>query len=174
MLELFELQHAQGPCIDSYRLGQQVVNVDIAEAERRWPGLGAAVELSHFTSVHALPMRLRSTVVGAMNVFLARPGGLSDADVALGQGLADIATIGLLQERAIKEKHILGEQLQAALNSRVLVEQAKGMFAERHGVEVSQAFAIMRAHARNTGQPLLAVAGQVIDGTLDPGVITST
>lgn len=167
VLELFELQHAQGPCIDSYRQGQQVINVDAAEAERRWPGLGAAVESSNFTSVHALPMRLRSTVVGAMNIFLTRTGELSDEDIALGQGLADIATIGLLQERAVKEQHILGEQLQGALNSRVLIEQAKGMFAERHGIEMSRAFTTMRAHARNTGRPLLAVANQVIDGTFD-------
>lgn len=94
------------------------------EAERRWPGFGAAVEISQFTSVHALPMRLRTEIIGAMNIFLARPGALSDEDVALGQGLADIATIGLLQERAVKEQHVVAEQLQGALNSRVLIEQA--------------------------------------------------
>lgn len=160
ILELFELQHEQGPCIDSYRQGRQVTNVEALEVERRWPRFGAAVETSGFTSVHALPMRLRDEVVGAMNVFLARPGALSEEDVALGQGLADIATIGLLHVRALKEKHLLAEQLQGALNSRVLIEQAKGVYAERHQVEVSVAFTTMRALARHTGQPLLLVATQ--------------
>jgi len=160
ILELFELQHEQGPCIDSYRQGRQVTNVEVLEVERRWPGFSAAVETSGFTSVHALPMRLRDEVVGAMNVFLARPGALSEENVALGQGLADNATIGLLHERAVKEKHLLAEQLQGALNSRVLIEQAKGVYAERHQVEVSVAFTTMRALARHTGQPLLLVATQ--------------
>jgi len=173
MLELFELQHQQGPCIDSYRQGAQV-SVDPDEAERRWPGFGAAVRASNFTSVHALPMRLRNETVGAMNIFLSRPGGLTEADLTLGQGMADMATIGLLQERAVKEKNTLAEQLQGALNSRILIEQAKGMFAERHDVDVSQAFTTLRAHARSMGQPLAAVANQVIDGTFDSSAVKNT
>lgn len=167
LLELFEIQHEQGPCLDCYRLGAPVINLDPDEAEGRWPGFGAAIRDSNFTSVHAVPLRLRDETIGAMNIFLARPGLLTPADVALGQGLADIATIGLLQERAVHEQQILAEQLQGALNSRVVIEQAKGMFAERHDVEVAAAFTAMRGHARRTGQPLLAVANQVIDGTLD-------
>lgn len=171
VLELFELQYEQGPCIDSYRRGAQVTNVDAHEADKRWPGFGAAVAASRFTTVHALPMRLRTETIGAMNIFLTRSGVLSDEDIALGQGLADIASIGLMQERAVKERNVLAEQLQGALNSRVLIEQAKGMFAERHGVEVSTAFTVMRSHARKTGQPLLAVANQVIDATFDYSVV---
>lgn len=171
VLELFELQHAQGPCIDSYRQGSQVTNIGAAEAQRRWPGFGAAVEVSRFTSVHALPLRLRTETIGAMNIFLTRSGALSDEDIALGQGLADIATIGLLQERAVTQQNILAEQLQGALASRVLVEQAKGVFAERHGVEVSMAFKAIRSHARSTGQPLRAVANQVIDGTFEASLV---
>lgn len=167
LLELFEFQHDQGPCMDCYREGTAVTNVGPEEAERRWPSLGVAVRNSNFTSVHALPLRLRNQVIGAMNLFLARPGELSAADVALGQGLADIATIGLLQERATREQQVLAEQLQGALNSRVRIEQAKGIFAERHGVRVGEAFNTLRSHARNTGQPLLSVAMQVIDGTLE-------
>lgn len=173
ILELFELQHQQGPCIDSYRQGEQV-SVDPDEAERRWPGLGAAVRASNFTSIHALPMRLRNETVGALNIFLSRPGGLTEADLALGQGLADMATIGLLQERAVKEKNTLAEQLQGALNSRILIEQAKGMFAERHDVDVLQAFTTLRAHARSMGQPLGVVANQVIDGTFDSSTVKHT
>lgn len=173
ILELFELQHQQGPCIDSYRQGEQV-SVDPDEAERRWPGFGAAVRASNFTSVHALPMRLRNDTVGALNIFLSRPEGLTQADLALGQGLADIATIGLLQERAAKENSTLAEQLQGALNSRILIEQAKGMFAERHDVDVSQAFTTLRAHARRMGLPLAVVANQVIDGTFDGSTVKHT
>lgn len=170
VLELFELQHQQGPCIDSYRTGTQV-SVGPDEAERLWPGLGAAVRDSNFTSVHALPMRLRNETVGALNIFLARPGGLSEADLSLGQGMADMATIGLLQERAVKEWNALAEHLQGALNSRIVIEQAKGMFAERHNIDVSQAFTTLRTHARTTGQTLAAVANQVIDGTFDISAI---
>ena len=173
ILELFELQHQQGPCIDSYRQGEQV-SVDPDVAERRWPGFGAAVRASNFTSVHALPMRLRNDTVGALNIFLSRPEGLTQADLALGQGLADIATIGLLQERAAKENSTLAEQLQGALNSRILIEQAKGMFAERQDVDVSQAFTTLRAHARRMGLPLAVVANQVIDGTFDGSTVKHT
>jgi len=171
-LELYELQHDQGPCMESYRQGTRVTNIDPDSAEQRWPGFGAAVRASNFTSVHALPMRLRTDVIGALNIFLARPGQLTDADIALGQGLADIATIGLLQERTSQERNVLAEQLQGALNSRILIEQAKGMYSERHGVEVTDAFSIIRQHARNSGQPLLAVAAQVVDGTFDTATIT--
>ncbi len=167
LLELFELQHEEGPCIDSYRQGSPVTNIEATEAERRWPGFGEAIKASSFTSVHALPMRLRTEVIGAMNIFLARPGALSEADIALGQGLADIATIGLLQERVGIEKNVLADHLKSALSSRVLIEQAKGMYAERHRVAVSVAFTTIRAHARNTGQPLRNVASQVIEGTFE-------
>ncbi len=166
IFELFELQHGQGPCIDSYRQGNQVTNIEAAEAERRWHGFGEVIKASSFTSVHALPMRVRTEVIGAMNIFLTRPGVLSEADIALGQGLADIATIGLLQKRAVTEKNLLANQLQNALSSRVLIEQAKGMYAERHHVTVPVAFTRIRTHARNTGQPLSNVATQVIEGAL--------
>lgn len=126
MLELFELQHDQGPCLDAYRHGSPVTNVDLAEARRRWPTFGAAVSATSFTSVHAIPMRLRDEVIGAMNLFLVRPGGFSQQDLDLGRGLVDIATIGLLQQRAVQEQKLLAEQLQGALTSRVMIEQAKG------------------------------------------------
>lgn len=172
LLELFELQHDEGPCLDCFRQGQPVVNIDPDEAERRWPAFGAAVRAANFTSVHALPLRLRDEVIGSMNVFLARPGGLSPADLTLGQGLADIATIGLLQERAIREKQVLAEQLQGALNSRVLIEQAKGILAERHEMPMTRAFAALRTQARHTGIALHQVATQVIDGTFDDSALS--
>lgn len=171
LLEIFELQHDEGPCLDCYRGGRAVTNVDPDEAERRWPRLGAAIRDAHFMSVHALPLRLRNEVIGSMNIFLARPGTLSEADIALGQGLADIATIGLLQQRAIQEHRVLAEQLQGALNTRVLVEQAKGVLAERQGMEMTAAFTVMRSYARRTGRPLRDIAAGIIDGSLTGAVL---
>ncbi len=144
MLELDQLQNDQGPCVDSFRQGVQVTNVEPATAEQRWPGFGARSSAPRSSRSTRYPCRLRQQVVGALNIFLARPGLLSDEDIILGQGLADIATIGLLQERALSETHVLAEQLQTALDSRVLIEQAKGILAERHGIEVSRAFTQMR------------------------------
>ncbi len=165
-LESLELQYNEGPCLDCYRLGHAITNVDPHEAERRWPRFIHVARTAGFTSVHALPLRLRENVIGSLNLYLADPGELSPSDVALGQGLADMATIGLLQERAVKEQTLLAEQLQGALNSRIVIEQAKGALAERLGVEPEQAFAVMRRYARGTGRPLLAVATQALDGTL--------
>lgn len=125
MLELFELQHEQGPSLDCYRQGQVVANVDSDEAQRRWPAFGVAVRAADFRSVHAIPLRLRDEVIGAMNLFLARDGHLPGQDLSLGQAIADLATIGLLQERAAQQQQLLAEQLQGALNSRVVIEQAR-------------------------------------------------
>ncbi len=165
-LELFELQHDEGPCLDAYRSGESV-SVDQAAAERRWPWFGAAVRPGTYTTVHAVPMRLRNQVIGAMNLFLVRPGDLSHEDLQLARGLADIATIGLLQERALQQEQSLTAQLQGALDSRVLIEQAKGILAERHNVTPAQAFTAMRTHARRQGKTLPEIAQQAIDGNLE-------
>jgi GAF domain-containing protein len=165
LLELLEIQEDEGPCLDCYRRGEPVINIDPVDAERRWPVFGAAVKKANFASVHAVPLRLRDETIGAMNLFLVRPGRLTAEDLSLSQGLADIATIGLLQERAIRHQEILSEQLQGALNSRITIEQAKGMLAERHGLDMTSAFTVMRSYARGHGIPLLTVANQVIDGT---------
>lgn len=173
LLELLELQQEQGPCVDCYASGEAVANLDRSEALRRWPEFVAAAEGVGFARVHALPMRLRGQVVGAVNLFCSSPAPLSNDDLALGQALADVATIALLQERRVEERTLVVEQLQSALNSRVVIEQAKGMLAERTGVDPSQAFITMRAHARSTGQPLRLVAAAVIDGTLGAGIVRS-
>jgi GAF domain-containing protein len=165
LLELFELQHQEGPCLDCFALGRPVVNVGPGEAMRRWPQFGPAVREAGFSTVHAVPLRLRNEVIGAMNLFVRGKRDLTDKDIALAQGLADMATIGLLQERAIQEGHLMAEQLQGALNSRITIEQAKGVLAERHGLDMTQAFGMLRTHARQHGRPLLTVAADVIDGT---------
>jgi GAF domain-containing protein len=167
VLELFELQNSEGPCLDCFTTGQPVVNIDLAEVEARWPRFQAATTAAGFRSVHALPLRLRGQVIGAMNLFCRDRSNLSKDDIAVGQALSDVATIGLLQERTVRHGEIVAEQLQGALNSRILIEQAKGVLAERSGAGVDEAFAVLRAYARRNGRHLSAVAAAVIDGSLD-------
>lgn len=171
LLELFQLQNEQGPCLECFHGGTVVHCSDLGEATAaaRWPRFTPRARSSGFSAVSALPMRLRDEVIGAMNLFRARPGPLADEQVGLGQAMADIATIGLLQERSIRQKQILTEQLQTALNSRVLIEQAKGVLAERHGCSMEQAFTALRGHARDHNRRLTDLAQDLLSRTMDPG-----
>lgn len=171
LLELLELQHQQGPCVDCHASGERVANMAREDALGRWPEFMAAVEESGYQSVHALPMRLRGQILGAVNLFCDSEAALAESDLALGQAMADLATIALLQERRVEENSILVEQLQTALNTRVVIEQAKGMLAERAGFSPASAFTAMRAHARRTNQTLLVVAEAVISGTVRSSVV---
>jgi GAF domain-containing protein len=167
VLELFELQIDEGPCRDCFATGLAITNVDLTEAYQRWPVFTpAAVELG-FGATHALPMRLRGQVIGALNLFTDGVAPLDDDEIAVGQAMADVATIGLLHERTLHEQTVLSEQLQTALHSRVLIEQAKGVLAARAGITVSEAFTRMRTHARRNHVTLTAVASGVVDGSLD-------
>ena len=171
LLELFELQSQEGPCLDCYRAGQPVVNQDLAVVNGRWPRFAPKALAAGFHSVHALPMRLRGAVIGALNLFHIQPGKMRPADVDAAQALADVATIAILQHRAALEAQILNEQLNEALNSRVVIEQAKGMVAEREGLNMEQAFSALRNHARNHNLRLVDVAHDVIGGTLAAGAL---
>lgn len=162
LLELFELQHDQGPCPECFRTGTPVVNVDLA----RWPEFASAAAAGGYQSAHALPLHLRGQVIGVMNLFRSCSEPLGADDTALGQALADMAAIGLLHEREIRGHQLLAKQLQHALSSRVVIEQAKGMLAERAGLTPSDAFIAMRSYARGTGCGLTAVAHGVLNGTL--------
>jgi GAF domain-containing protein len=166
VLELFELQAQEGPCLDCHRTGQPVVNQDLATVDGRWPRFAAEALAAGFHSVHALPMRLRGSVIGALNLFHVEPGEMRRADVEAEQALADVATIAVLQHRAVLEAQRINEQLNHALNTRVVIEQAKGMVAEREGVNMEQAFMALRNHARNHNLRLADVARDVISGTL--------
>ncbi|GAA1140147.1 GAF and ANTAR domain-containing protein [Kribbella jejuensis] len=167
LLELFELQESGGPCLECFTTGQPVVNLDLAEVKARWPRFHAATAAAGFHSVHALPLRLRRQVIGAINLFCRTESNLSDDDIVVGQALSDVATIGLLQERTVRHGEIVAEQLQAALNSRIVIEQAKGVLAERAGIGVDAAFTTLRSYARRNGRKLSVVAAAVIDGSLD-------
>jgi len=165
VLELFELQAQEGPCLDCFRSGQPVVQNDLVADDGRWPRFAQEALSAGFHSVHALPMRLRGAVLGALNLFYVDAGAMGQADVEAAQALADVATIAVLQHRASLEAQVLNEQLNHALNSRIVIEQAKGMVAQREGLNMEQAFAALRNHARASNLRLVDVAHDVIDGT---------
>jgi GAF domain-containing protein len=121
--------------------------------------------------VHALPLRLRGQIIGALNLFSIHPDDLPAEDLQVAQALADVATIGILQERAIQHNETPIEQLQGALNSRIIIEQAKGVLAERGGLDMDQAFGRLRAYSRNTNTGLARAARDVVDGRLDASVV---
>jgi hypothetical protein len=166
LLELFQLQSDEGPCLDCYRNAQPTGAADLAAASQKWPRFAAAGLEAGFRSVQAVPMRLRDEAVGALNLFSAAPGVMSQQSLRMGQALADVATIGMLQERSIRRGDTLNEQLQSALNSRVVIEQAKGRLAERLGLNMDEAFAVLRAQARNHNQRITEVARHIINGDL--------
>ena len=166
VLELFQLQRDEGPCLECYRGGTSVRCPDLADADERWPQFAPAARDAGYAAVEAIPMRLRDTVVGALNVFSSRPGALSPESAALGQALADVATIGILHERTIRHYETVTGQLQTALNSRILIEQAKGVLAERLNISVDAGFGVLRNHARSANQRLHDVAQAVVDGRL--------
>jgi hypothetical protein len=169
LVELFQLQNDDGPCLDCFRSGQPITATDLTgPGQERWPRFAAAATEHGFRTVEALPMRLRDQVIGALNLFRADLGSFDPADLRLGQAFADVATIGLLHERNVRRSETVSEQLQAALNSRVVIEQAKGKLAERLSVEMDQAFAMLRDYARNSNQRLTEVAlNFVTSGTAD-------
>jgi GAF domain-containing protein len=169
LLELFQVQAVEGPCQDCYRQGSSVINADLATAGDRWPQFTPHALAAGFRSVHAFPLRLRTQVIGALNMFGTQEGNLDPRDVRVIQALADIATIGLLQERAVREATILSDQLQGALQSRVSIEQAKGALAQIHGVGVDDAFDLMRSFARSHNRALSEVARDVV---LTPANVT--
>jgi GAF domain-containing protein len=171
VLELFELQSQEGPCLDCYRTGNPVVNQDLALVNGRWPRFAPEALAAGFRSVHALPMRLRGSVIGALNLFHIETGEMREADVIAAQAFADVATIAVLQHRAVLEAQLLNDQLSQALNSRVLIEQAKGVLSERAGLNMEESFAVLRNYARNHNLRLVDVAQDVIDDNLSTEVL---
>jgi GAF domain-containing protein len=175
LMELLQLQAGEGPCLDCFRTLAPVSVPDLADAVERWPRFVAAVsQRGAFRSVHALPMRLRGQAIGAMNLFHRQPGPLPPTDLALGQALADVATIGILSERAIRHGEVINEQLQTALNSRVIIEQAKGVLSQRGELSMDMAFDRLRRYARANNLRLSDVARRVIDTELAADVLAGT
>jgi GAF domain-containing protein len=171
LLERFQIDTDQGPCLESFRSSALVRAPDLA-GDPRWPAFGGRAVASGFRAVHALPMRWRGSTIGALNLFHHAPTAMPAGDLAVGQALADVATIGILSDRASRERDLLTEQLQAALTSRVVIEQAKGVLAERGGIGMDEAFGRLRTYARSTSTRLSDVARSVVEGTLDTATMT--
>jgi GAF domain-containing protein len=168
LLELFELQAQEGPCLDAFRTGQPVGHEKLQAGAGRWPSFSAAALQAGFRSVLALPLRLREATLGALNLFSVTQAPMDEADVIVARAFADLATLSIVQHRAAAEAQHVNEQLSAALTSRVVIEQAKGVIAERAGIDLAEAFSRLRAYARNNNLRLTDVAQAAIDGTLDP------
>jgi GAF domain-containing protein len=164
--EMFELQASEGPCVDCYRTRKPVLNQHLSTRDDLGCRSGRVTLDAGFHSVHALPMHLRGDVIGALNLFRRDRGDLHEADIVAGQALADAATIAVLQHRALIERRLVNSQLTRALESRVVIEQAKGVLCERSGLTMEQAFDRMRHHARNNNLKLAAVAAGVVDGSV--------
>ncbi|MET0628553.1 MAG: GAF and ANTAR domain-containing protein [Acidimicrobiia bacterium] len=172
LVELFELQIEQGPCFDAYKTQEPVRCDSPVVAETRWPRFAPHAIAAGFQGVSAVPLRLRSQVVGALNLFSSGASSLDDDDLRVAQAMADVATIGLLQERALRDSRAFSTQLQGALNSRIAIEQAKGIVAEYGQISVDAAFARLRRFARSHNKLLSEVARQVIDGSLPAATLT--
>jgi transcriptional regulator with GAF, ATPase, and Fis domain len=170
-LELAQVQNAEGPCMDAFHSGIPVQSGNLEQAGPRWPAFTAAARAAGFTAVQALPMRLREERLGALNLLNAAPGPLDSDTVALGQALADAATIGIVHQRTVARQEMISEQMQAALTSRIVIEQAKGFLAERLGLGVDDAFTALRQYARDHNRRLTEVAAEVVAGGLNIGPI---
>ena len=166
VLELFQIQVDEGPCVDCFKDGKAIVNYDLADSYDRWPVFGPRAVAHGFHSVHSLPMRLRGRTIGALNLFRSKLGHLDAEDVALAQGLADVATIAILQHRTSTDAKTLNDQLSYALNSRIIIEQAKGMVSQATNTDMDHAFGCLRSHARNHNLGLTEVANMVVSHAL--------
>jgi GAF domain-containing protein len=162
LLELFELQGAEGPCLDAFSTGLPL-QASAASSRSRWPVFAQHASDSGFQMMCAVPLRLRTDVIGAMNLFRATDEPFTDDEMDIAQAMAEMAAIGLIQERALRERSLLTEQLQAALISRVVLEQAKGMAAEYLKITVDDAFQLLRSYARDRNRKLSDVARDVVD-----------
>jgi GAF domain-containing protein len=166
IVETMQLAAEAGPCVTCYREGRPVNVPDITAYATDWPDFARSALEQHFHGVFAIPMRLRSATIGTMNLLRTERGDLNQADLRAAQALADVATIGILHERTLRAGDVVREQLQGALSSRTLIEQAKGVLAYRHGVDMDEAFRILRTHARSQQTPLIETARAVVERRL--------
>ncbi|GAA2554419.1 GAF and ANTAR domain-containing protein [Winogradskya consettensis] len=167
-LELFQLQSREGPCLEAFRTGHSVVNADLPAAGGRWPLFAPRAVAAGFQSVHAFPLRVRREVIGALNVFGTAVGAdFDDSDVPIVQALADVAAIGLLQQRALLREQTLTDQLQRALESRVIIEQAKGVIIRAYGVSPDEAFTLIRTYSRRNSRRIADLALAIVTDPAD-------
>jgi GAF domain-containing protein len=168
LLELFELQAQEGPCLDAFRTGEPIKNAALEAGSGRWPSFGTAARNAGFRSASALPLRLREVTIGALNLLSSTRVPMREADAIVARAFSDLAAVSIIQHRASIEAQRLNEQLSAALTSRVVIEQAKGVISERASTDLAEAFSRLRNYARNHNLRLTDVAAAAVDGTLDP------
>lgn len=170
-LEAFQAQREQGPCHDCYAGGRPVLVPDLGDAADRWPAFVPAARREGVVSVHAVPLRLRDQVLGALGLFGSAPGELNERDLRLAQALADVATIAIFQERTITDRQVVDEQLQTALETRVLLEQSKGVLAYRGGLDMPTAYAALVRYARDHDVRLAPLARAVVERTVPAALV---
>lgn len=168
-LELFQLQRAEGPCLDCFRSGRPVVEPDLAAAGRRWPQFAPRAADAGFASVHAVPMRLHDSVLGALGLFGSSPGELGEDDIRLAQALAHVASVAIVQHRLSADQRVVADQLRIALDKRVVLEQAKGILSQVGDLSMDDAFAALRRYARDRNERLTDVAGALVHRRLPAG-----
>jgi GAF domain-containing protein len=168
VLELFQIQANEGPCVDCFRGGLAITNHALSEDDDRWPLFTPRALAQGFRAIHCLPMRLRGRTIGALNLFRTHQGMISEEDVLVAQGLADVATIAILQHRSSIDASTLNGQLNNALNSRIIIEQAKGMVSQATSCKMDEAFNRLRAHARNHNEGLTDLATRVTASSMLP------
>ena len=163
LLELLQVQADRGPCLRAFRTGERVLVDDLRADTERWPAFAAQAAEYNFRSVSALPLRLRAERVGALNLFRTETGALTPSHLAVGQALADVASVGILHHRVLSHSDTVNQQLQIALNTRVVIEQAKGVLAERGSIDMDRAFVLLRSYARRSHRRLVDVARVVVE-----------
>ncbi len=164
VLELFELQNNDGPCLEAFSSGALVEGVDLSRQSGRWPHFAPAAQAAGFSTAYAVPMRLRDQTIGALNLFHADVESFSDHTINVARILADMAAIGIISHWSIRQQEVLAQQLQSALNTRVIIEQAKGVIAERQGLSMGEAFEYLRSSARSMQRPIADVAVETVSG----------
>jgi transcriptional regulator with GAF, ATPase, and Fis domain len=170
LMELFQLQARQGPCLDCFTTRLPVSVADLTATDT-WPLFSEQASRAGYRSVYALPLRLRQEIIGTLNLFGNTPTMLGDADLRIGQAMADVATIGILSERAIRRHEIVAEQLEFALQSRVVLEQAKGILSERANLSLDEAFTTLRKYARDNRLKLSDIARDITEGNFDTSTL---
>lgn len=171
VLELFQLESREGPCLEAVQTGDSVTCDDLDEMRVRWPRFAAVAATAGYEAVNAFPLRLRSETIGALNLFSSQQPRLDAHEQRIAQALADVATIGILQQRSLHRASLVAEQLQAALNTRVIVEQAKGVLAEYAQIDMDRAFTALRTYSRNSNQKIGRVANDLVRRAVEPGAV---
>lgn len=166
LVEVMQLSAYAGPCIQSFITGTVVSVPDIRSAPDEWRQFREKALEQGFVAVDAIPLRLRDTTIGTLNLLRDTPGSLTETDRVAAQAFADVATIGILHERTIAESEEVRRQLQGALNSRIVIEQAKGVISQTLGIPIENAFEVLRGHARSTHQGISTVAQAVVERTV--------